>query len=442
MSPDAVGGATDAAGAAALLATLPCGVVSFDDDGVVLATNAALRTMLGYDERELEGRHVERLLTVAGRIFYQTHLFPMLRHHGQVRELFVLLRHRDGGDVGALANAVRTTRGGTLVNDCVLLEVRERRKFEDELLRARRAADAANAALAARSREIEEANERLQQQAVELELQQHQLQEQAAELEAQHDALQAANDVLVTRGEELEHARAAAEEANRAKSQFLATMSHELRTPLNAIGGYVQLMELGIHGALTDGQRHALDRIARSQRHLLRLVNEVLNLARIEAGHVDYAVEEVPVAAVVASVTPMLEPQMTAARLAFTTRVTDGLVARADRDKTQQVLINLLTNAVKFTPAGGCVQVDAAVDAAASRVLLRVSDTGIGIRPEKLASIFEPFVQVDAGPTRRAEGTGLGLAISRDLARGMGGELTVESTPDVGSTFTLALPRA
>ncbi len=431
---------------AGLLATLPCGLVSFADDGVVLATNATLRAMLGYAEGELEGRSVERLLTMAGRIFYQTHLFPMLRHHGEVRELFVLLRHRDGSDVGALANAVRTTRGGVVVNDCVLLEVRERRKFEDELLRARRAADAANAALVARTREVEEANERLQQQAVELELQQHQLQEQAAELEAQHDALQAAHDALASHSAELEHARAAAEEANRAKSLFLATMSHELRTPLNAIGGYVQLMELGIHGPLTEGQRHALDRIARSQLHLLRLVNEVLNLARIESGHVDYAIEEVPVAALVTSVTPMLEPQMAAARLTLATAVPEGLVARADREKTQQVLINLLTNAVKFTPAGGCVRIDAQADDASrgetSRLLLRVSDTGIGIAPAKLASIFEPFVQVDAGPTRRADGTGLGLAISRDLARGMGGDLTVESTPGVGSTFTLALPRA
>jgi signal transduction histidine kinase len=233
-----------------------------------------------------------------------------------------------------------------------------------------------------------------------------------------------------------------AEEANRAKTQFLTNMSHELRTPLNAIGGYAQLMQIGVHGALTEGQRGALDRITRSQRHLLRLINEVLNLARIEAGRVDYALDDVPIAAAVAGVTPMVEPQMATARLAFSSSVAADVVARADRDKLQQVLINLLTNAVKFTPAGGRVMVSAERDDASERVLVRVTDTGIGIGAPQLQSIFEPFVQVDSGPTRRREGTGLGLAISRDLARGMGGDLAVESVPGVGSTFTLSLPRA
>jgi len=237
-------------------------------------------------------------------------------------------------------------------------------------------------------------------------------------------------------------ARRAAEEANHAKMEFLAVMSHELRTPLNAIGGYADLLELEVRGPITAAQREDLLRIKRSQRHLLRLVNDVLNLARIEAGHVDYVVEDVPVADVVASVAPMVEPQMAAARLAFTASVSADLVARADRDKVQQILINLLTNGAKFTPAGGRVAVTAAPDESGGHVLVGVRDSGIGIEWTKLESIFEPFVQVDARLTRPHEGTGLGLAISRDLARGMGGELTVASTPGVGSTFTLTLPRA
>ena len=418
-----------------LLDTLPCGVLSFDDDGRIVFANATLHALLGHEPGTLVGRTVESVLTIAGRIFYQTHFFPLLRLQGRVDEIFLLMRRADGTDVGALVNALRRDRDGAPVNDCALLEVRERRKYEDELLRARRAAD--------------EANDRLMQQALELELQQQQLQDHAHELEAQgeelqrlNDALQTLNDDLQTRSVELQHAREVADEANRAKSQFLANMSHELRTPLNAIGGYVQLMELGIHGQLTDAQRDALDRINRSQRHLLRLINEVLNLARIEAGRVDYVVEAVPMADAVASVTPMVEPQMGTAQLTFTVTVAPDLVARADREKVQQVLINLLTNAVKFTPAGGRVALDARSDDGAGRVLVRVSDTGIGIRPDKLQSIFEPFVQVDAGASRRTEGTGLGLSISRDLARGMGGDLEVQSEAGGGSVFTFSLPRA
>ena len=408
-----------ALGGDALLDVLPCGILTFADDGTVLLTNATLRGLLGYEAGEIEGRHVERLLTIAGRIFYQTHLFPLLRLHGKADEIFLLLRRKDGGEVGALANTRRIERDGVAMHCCVLIEVRERRKYEDELLRARRAA--------------EEANERLEQQAVELELQQQQLEEQTAELEAQSEVLQTAND-------ELQLARAAADEANLAKSQFLANMSHELRTPLNAIGGYVQLMEMGLHGPVTEGQRTALDRVARSQRHLLRLVNDVLNLARIEAGRVDYAQDDVLVAEVMASVTPMVEPQMAAAGLSFTTAVPADLVAIADREKLQQVLINLLTNAVKFTASGGRVAVVAERDDRAGRVLVRVSDTGIGIPADKLEGIFEPFVQVEVGHARRAEGTGLGLAISRDLARGMRGDLTVRSVEGEGAVFTLSLP--
>ena len=408
-----------------LLATLPCGVVSFADDGRILYANATLGTLLGYEPGELAGRHVETLLTVAGRIFYQTHLFPLLRLHAKAEEVFLLLRKKDGSELGALCNAVRRERDGAMVNDCVMLEVRERRKYEDELLRARRDADSANA--------------RLVEQAAELELRHRQVQEQADELEVQGEELRMLNDELTLHSHELEQARAIADEANRAKSEFLTTMSHELRTPLNAIGGYVQLLELGIHGPVTDAQLETLARVTRSQRHLLRLINDLLNLARIESGRIEYAIEDLRVAETIAAVLPMIEPQMAAAKLTFASSVDDRIVVRADREKTQQVLLNLLTNAVKFTPAGGRVTVDASLDAAGGKVLVRVTDSGIGIAPDKLASVFEPFVQLRE---RRSEGTGLGLAISRDLARGMGGDLDAVSEPGKGSVFTLSLPTA
>ena len=428
--------------AGSLIDALPCGVLTFDDSGRVLFVNATLRSMLGYGAGELDGVHVERLLTVAGGIFYQTHFFPLLRLHGAAREVFLLLRTKSGTDVGVLVNATRTTRHGATAIDCVLMEVQERRKYEEELLRARQSADRANAELSAQAKAREEALTRVREQAVELESQSQQLQEQAAELEMQQHELQVAYDRLLAQTAELERARAAANAANEAKSHFLSTMSHELRTPLNAIGGYVQLMEMEVQGPITDAQRQSLDRITRSHRHLLRLVNDVLDLSRIEAGRMEYRIEEIDLPSVVSSVFPMVEPQVAQAGLTLDTAIDAALRARADREKTHQILINLLTNAVKFTPRGGRVAVRARRDASERVVLVDVSDTGIGIAPEKLASVFEPFVQVQSEQSRRSEGTGLGLAISRDLARGMGGDLTASSTLGAGSTFTLHLPPA
>ena len=435
--------AADGAALGELLDQAPCGFASFADDGTITAANATLADMLGYAHGELEGRRIESLMGVGTRIFYQTHFFPLVRLHGRAEEIFLLLRGKDGADVGVLANAARRERGGAWANDCVFMRVQERRKFEDELLRARKEADAARAVAEARATELNDANELLEQQAMELELQHQQLQEQAFEMETQAEEMQAINNELIERTEELDRQRAAAEEANRAKSSFLAVMSHELRTPLNAIGGYVQLMEMGIHGPITPAQLEALGRVGRSQQHLLRLINDVLNLARIESGRVEYMLEDVHVPELMDAVTPMVEPQMAARELAFEVEVSGPFAVRADREKVQQILINLLSNAIKFTPAGGRVSVSAHVrDDEPGQVFIRVTDTGIGIPPEKQASVFEAFVQVDMSRTRRSEGTGLGLAISRDLARGMGGDLRVRSQEGAGSTFTLTLPAA
>jgi PAS domain S-box-containing protein len=403
-----------------LLDAAPAGFVAFADDGIVRVVNQTLLEMLGLTREATIGRHVETLLTVGSKIFYQTHLFPMLRMHGRAEEIFLLLRTASGEEVGVLLNAVRHERDGEWVTDCVLMRVHERRKFEDALVRAKQDAESARATSEARREELESANSLLEQQALELEMSQQQLTDQAEELERQ---------------------RGIADEANQAKSAFLAAMSHELRTPLNAIGGYVQLLEMGIHGPVAPAQEEALGKIARSQRHLLRLINEVLNLARIEAGGVHYDLKRVPLHELVEDVLPMVEPQLTERGLTIEVDVPDSLAVRADREKTEQVLLNLLGNAVKFTPRGGRVRVRASVDPERPRrVRLLVEDSGIGIAPERLNDVFEPFVQVNVDPARRAEGTGLGLAISRDLARGMGGDLTATSKVGVGSTFTLELP--
>ena len=425
-----------------LLETAPCGFVSFADDGTIRTVNATLLDMVGSSRDELIGRRVETIFNVGTRIFYQTHFFPLLKLHGRAEEIFLLLRGNDGEDIATLCNAVRRERSGEWLTDCVVLRVRERQKFEDALLRAKKAAEDAQQAADDHRRQVQEANEQLERQALELELSQQQLLEQAQELEAQGEKLRAANDALVEQSQELERQRALADDANRAKSTFLATMSHELRTPLNAIGGYTQLLELGIHGPVTEAQSEALTRIMRGQRHLLRLINDVLNLARIEAGRVDYNLEACSLKDVVDAVLPMVEPQLQARSIRHVVDVAPGLTAYADREKVQQILLNLLSNASKFTGAGGSVTIDGFVDDQHhDRVQLGVRDTGVGIPATRLAHVFEPFVQVDDSHERRSEGSGLGLAISRDLARGMNGDLLAESEVGVGSSFTLTLPR-
>ncbi len=236
-------------------------------------------------------------------------------------------------------------------------------------------------------------------------------------------------------------ARAAAEQANKSKAEFLTVMSHELRTPLNAIGGYAELIEMGLHGPVTPAQIAALQRIQRSQRHLLWLINGILNFAKVDAGVVEFELNSVSMSEVMATCEALTSPQLRIKELDFELAECDSaLCALCDREKTQQILLNLLSNAVKFTGAGGRIAMSCtAVDA---QVLVRVEDTGSGIDANQLDRVFQPFVQLDATLTRTKEGTGLGLAISRDLARGMNGDLTVQSELGVGSVFTLSLPRA
>jgi Signal transduction histidine kinase len=247
--------------------------------------------------------------------------------------------------------------------------------------------------------------------------------------------------------QEVDRARADAEAANATKSEFLSTMSHELRTPLNAISGYIDLLMMELRGPLTTEQRLDLERIRRANQHLTGLVTDVLNFARLDAGQVELDVEDIELSDVVRDVEALIGPQMSAKRQTFAHHgCADAARSprlRADGEKLRQILLNLFTNAIKFTDAGGRVTLSCETDGAAGVVRVHVSDTGWGIPAGQLDRIFEPFVQVDRQRTLDSQqGVGLGLAISRDLARLMGGELTAQSEPGKGSTFTLVLPAA
>jgi signal transduction histidine kinase len=308
------------------------------------------------------------------------------------------------------------------------------------------------AELEAQQAELEERYTELSEQKTEIEQQSETLQEQALALERANAALLETNEALERAALAADEARAAADvargeadEANRAKSQFLASMSHELRTPLNAILGYRQLLEDEIRGPLTEGQRSYLARLGRAQAHLLTLINDVLQFAKIEAGEARLVVADVLVRDVCSRLEELVGPQLEAKRIRYGCELPavapagTPLLVRADADRLVQILVNLVTNALKFTAPSGAVRLR--VDASDSRVRFHVSDTGTGIAPEKLQSIFDPFVQV-ARPRSSREGVGLGLAIARELAQKMGGDVTVESELGVGSTFTLELPGA
>jgi signal transduction histidine kinase len=230
------------------------------------------------------------------------------------------------------------------------------------------------------------------------------------------------------------------ERANRLKSEFLASMSHELRTPINALIGYTALLRDHVYGDLTPKQEDGLRRIQTSAEHLLALINDILDLARIEAGRMPVHLERTALQPLLRSAAAQGEAHARAKGLEFAFELPDEpLYLHTDPDLLRQVLSNLLSNAVKFTPQGRVV-VRAAREG--DRVRIDVADTGIGIRTEDLDQIWEDFRQLDQSRTREYGGTGLGLSIVRKLAERLGAEVTVSSEPDVGSTFTVRVPAA
>jgi PAS domain S-box-containing protein len=399
-------------------------IFALDPSGHILSWNAGAQRIKGYSADEAIGRHFS--------IFYPRGLvaqgFPDFElataaNTGRFEDEGWRVR-KDGSQFWAnvVITALRDRDGKLIGFAKVTRDLTERRGAEERALDAARreaAQDAARLEAEAREGDLRELTGQLQRQAIEL----------AARTAEAEEARQRADE-----------ARHRADDANLAKGQFLTAMSHELRTPLNAIGGYTDLITMGLSGPVTDQQLEQLRRVKRSQEHLLGIINDILNFSRVEAGQLTYDLGNVVIRDVVDSVAQMIMLPASNKQL----RITDadcppGVSAWADRAKVEQIVLNLLSNAVKFTAAKGeiglsCERLDD------GRVAIAVRDTGCGIPREYLGAIFEPFMQIGRSLTATREGTGLGLAISRDLARAMHGDITVDSTIDGGSVFTLTLP--
>lgn len=349
----------------------PCGFVSFGDDGKLVHVNATIAELIGENNPGmLQGRHIESLLTPGGRLLYQTQLFPLLKLHGRLDEIYLSLRARDGSDVPVLTNAVRREHGTGFLNHVVFLQMRQRLRLEDEMLTAKRAA----------------------------------------------------------------------EEASQAKGRSVSVVSHELRTPLGAIHGFADIMLMGLHGPITEAQREDLNRIKRASHYLLTLMNDILSFSGFEAGKLDIHLTTIAIDEALSTAESMILLRIEEAGLVYDRHPCGSDIAvRADPNRLQQILLNLLTNAAKFTPKGGYISIRC--ERAGDVIYIHVADTGPGIPPEQRQRIFDPFVQLDR---RRVDsvagGIGLGLAISRELARAMGGDITVDSTVGKGSVFTVKLP--
>jgi PAS domain S-box-containing protein len=392
-------------------------IFMLDPSGNVATWNAGAERINGYRAKEIIGKHFSKFYPpedVAAK--KPERELEIVSKEGKYEEEGWRLR-ADGSRFMAnvLITAIRN-KSGTLVGFAkVTRDLTERRAAEERALKAARrvaAEEAARAEAEAREGELRQLMEQLQMQTRALEFQK----------------------------EEAEDAREKADEANRAKGQFLAAMSHELRTPLNAIGGYADLMSMGLSGPVTEQQLEQLERIKRSQEHLLGIINDILNFSRIEAGQLVYDIDVVPMYEVLDAVSQMMMPQTTKKGVRLSAGECPGVYACGDRPKIEQIVINLLSNAVKFTESGGEIRVTCEI--AGDEVAVKVADTGCGIPEDKLEAIFEPFVQVGRTLSTTREGAGLGLAISRDLARAMDGDITAKSTVDVGSEFTLTLPVA
>ena len=350
-----------------LLNRAPCGFLAFADDGKIIEANATLGELLGYRSGELCDLHIEKILSVAGRIFYQTHVFPLLKLHGKVEEIYLDLRSKSGENTPVLFNAARRERDGKIFNDCIFIAMRQRSQYEDEILRAKKAAEAASVA----------------------------------------------------------------------KDEFLSVVSHELRTPLNAILGWARILQ----NNHTDPEvlLKGLETILRNTQIQTQLIEDILDFSRIISGKLRLEVEQINLTEVIEAAIDVVTPAANAKNIRIEKIFDPNCVVSGDASRLQQVLWNVLTNAVKFTPKGGRVQI--LMRRSNSSVEISVSDTGEGITPEFLPFVFGRFQQSDKTRARRHGGLGLGMAITRHIIELHGGTIRADSAGEgKGATFTVHLP--
>jgi PAS domain S-box-containing protein len=365
-----------------------------DENGVIEEANAAAATLLGVVSSKLEAKSLFKYMDSESRQGIRP-LLTQLYSSGRVDKVQLVFRSTEGVTTRVEATMSLSRRGDGTASFCWLLrDITERLRIEDSINALNRAL---NARVAQRTRELE----------------------------------------LALEGEQ--EARREAEAANRIKTELFARLSHEFRTPLHAVSGYLEILQQNIHGGLTSDQRHDVERIHQAQEHLMALVNMILDFAKLEGGPIELSMAEIPIEETLRGADALLEPQFAKKTISYTHHPGDpGLTVFADREKVQQIILNLLANAMRFTPSGGSVDLDWRIED--DSVIVRVRDTGPGIPDEKAEQIFEPFVQLREPGSVPSGGTGLGLAISRDLARAMGGDVSVKSSIGAGSVFTLTLP--
>lgn len=372
-----------------------------NDAGVVRHANRGAERMLQIDRARLRGKPLAALVDEDFRRAFRL----MLDRNASPDNIDfdTTIRPRDGVPIDVAVRIRRATSGGHSELRWSLRDVTAQRRAEAELRRIN----------------------------AELEL-------RVAERTAALSKANAAQQVLI---EQERDSRLIAERANRAKSEFLAVLSHEFRTPLQGIYGYAELFDSGIHGSLTDEQHADMGRIRQGLAHLVGLVNQLLDRANIDVGHVVLDVADVSVERALRLTDALVLAQCHAKSIRYSRTTVEGAICvKADLERLQQVLINIVGNAVKYTSAGGAIEISWAVTA--SSVAIEVSDTGCGIPEDMLESVFEPYVRLRASSTPATTGTGLGLAISRDLVRLMSGTLVARSRLGAGSTFIVTLPRA